>query len=230
MLRRFGEEIWTAEGPTVSVAGFGYPTRMVVIRLSDGALLIWSPTAFSDDLRTAVDQLGPVRHLVAPNSLHHRFLGEWHQAYPDAKLHGVPELRTKRPDLKWGDDLDDTPIAGWSDDLDQVVMRGNWITTEVVFFHRRSRTAVFTDLIQQFEPGWFRGWRAFVARLDLLTAPKPTVPRKFRLAFHHRGMARDALQRIMAWPTEGVLTAHAAPILHDGRAAIAHAFGWLLRP
>ncbi|TCP73121.1 hypothetical protein [Sphingomonas sp. PP-CE-1G-424] len=36
MLRHFGEEIWIADGPTVSVAGFAYRTRMMVIRLSDG--------------------------------------------------------------------------------------------------------------------------------------------------------------------------------------------------
>jgi hypothetical protein len=228
MLRRFGAEIWTADGPTVSVAGFEYPTRMIVIHLSDGALFIWSPTALSSDLRTAVDRLGPVRHIVAPNTLHHKFISEWQKAYPEAETHGVPQLRTKRPDLKWDGDLDDTPAAEWSKDIDQVIVRGNRITTEVVFFHRHSRTAIFTDLIQQFEPGWFTGWRGLVARLDLMTAPNPTVPRKFRIAFHDRSIARNALQRIMAWPTEAVLAAHCAPVRHDGRDAIAHAFGWLL--
>ena len=108
-------------------------------------------------------------------------------------------------------------------------MRGNWVTTEVVFFHRRSRTAIFTDLIQQFEPGWFKGWRAFAARLDLMTASRPTVLRKYRAAFWNRRIAREALQRILAWPTQALLAAHAPPVKKDGRAAIMHAFGWLLR-
>lgn len=228
MLQRFGEEIWAANGPTVSVAGFDYPTRMIVIRLSDGALFLWSPKAFSSGLQRAVDRLGPVRHIVAPNTLHHAFIGDWQKAYPDAKSYAVPQLRAKRPDLKWDSDLDDTPAAAWSKDIDQVVVRGNRITTEVVFFHRHSRTAIFTDLIQHFEPEWFKGWRAVVARLDLLTAPQPTVPRKFRVTFYDRSLARNALQRIMAWPTEAVLAAHSEPIPHDGRDAIAHAFEWLL--
>ncbi len=229
MLRRFGEGIWTADGPSVSVAGFAYPTRMIVIRLSGGGLFIWSPVALSDELQSAVDLLGPVRHIVAPNALHHSFIGEWQSAYPEARSHAVPQLRAKRPDLTWDDDLTDTPAADWSEDIDQVVVGGNRITSEVVFFHRRSRTAIFADLIQQFEPGWFRGWRALVARLDLLTAPRPTVPRKFRVSFHDRGLARDAIHRILAWPTEAVLAAHAAPVMQGGRDAIAHAFGWLLR-
>lgn len=229
MLQRFTEEVWTTAGPTVSVAGFDYPTRMIVIRLSDGTLFVWSPTALVKGLKTAVDQLGSVRHIVAPNTLHHLFIEEWHSAYPEAEIHAVPELRAKRPNLKWGSDLDDIPAAAWSNDIDQVVVHGSWITTEVVFFHRPSRTAIFTDLIQQFEPGWFRGWRGLVARLDLLTAPRPTVPRKFRIAFSDRSRARDALQRIMAWPTEAVLMAHGTPVRRGGRDVIAHAFKWLLR-
>ena len=42
---------------------------------------------------------------------------------------------------------------------------------------------LFTDLLQQFPPDWFHGWRALIARLDLMTAPEPSTPRKFRAAF-----------------------------------------------
>ncbi|MEG3166183.1 DUF4336 domain-containing protein [Sphingomonas sp. PB2P19] len=229
MLRQFGEEIWTANGPTVSVAGFAYPTRMIVIRLSNGALFVWSPTALSSELQAVIDSLGPVRHIVAPNTLHHMFIGEWQTAYPAAESYAVPALRAKRPDLKWDRDLEDAPPPDWSNEIDQVVVGGNRITTEVVFFHRQSQTAIFTDLIQHFEPGWFRGWRAIVAKLDFLTAIRPTVPRKFRMTFRDREGARNAVQRIMAWPTLAVLTAHGAPITHDCRDVIAHAFDWLLR-
>lgn len=230
MLQRFGSEIWTAQGPTISVVGFDFPTRMIVIRLSDGALFIWSPVTLSPALRSALDQLGPVRHIVAPNTLHDLFIGEWQRAYPEATLHALPQLRAKHPKLSWGSDLGDTPAPEWSSDIDQVIIRGNRITTEVVFFHRRSRTAIFTDLLQQFDAGWFKGWRGVVAKLDLMVTPKPTVPRKYRLAFRDRGAARDALRQIMAWPAQAVLAAHATPIQHGGREVIAQAFDWLHRP
>ena len=229
MLRQFGKEIWTADGPSVSVAGFVFPTRTIVIRLSDASLFVWSPIALSSELKIAIDCLGPVRHIVAPNTLHHMFVGEWQSAYPGAKSYAVPALRAKRPDLKWDHDLKDAPAKEWSGELDQIMVEGNNITTEVVFFHRQSRTAIFTDLIQHFEPGWFRGWRSIVAKLEFLTATRPTVPRKFRMSFCNRDIARTSVQRIIAWPTLGVLTAHGAPITHDGRDAITHAFEWLLR-
>jgi hypothetical protein len=227
MLQRFGDEIWIADGPTVVTAGFRYPTRMAVIRLSDGALFVWSPIALPSELRAAVDALGPVRHIVAPNSLHHLFLGDWRAAYPDARLYAPPGLRKRRKDIVFDDDLDDAAPPDWSGEIDQIAVRGNLITTEIVFFHRKSRTVIFTDLIQHFEPGWFTGWRALVARLDLMTSAEPAVPRKFRRAFFNRAAARAALRRILAWPAEKVLMAHGAPIESDGHAFIARAFAWL---
>src|ERR1700758_22479 len=70
-LQPFGPEIWIADAPVASFYGFPYSTRMAVIRLSDGILFVWSPVALSTELRAAVDALGPVRHLVSPNALHH---------------------------------------------------------------------------------------------------------------------------------------------------------------
>jgi hypothetical protein len=226
-LQLFGPEIWLADGPKVEVIGFRYPTRMAVIRLSHGGLLIWSPVALSDALRRDLSDLGEVRHLVAPNSLHHRFLAEWRAAYPQAALYAAPGLRRCHKDLEFDAELGDAPPPEWADDLDQVLVHGNRITTEVVFFHRWSGAVLFADLIQQFPPGWFRGWRALVARWDLMTASEPSVPRKFRTAFVDRRAARSALLRILAWPSCKVIMAHGRPVDRDGRAFIARAFQWL---
>ena len=80
MLTQFADNIWIANGPVTTVMGFRYPTRMAVIRFSNGNLVIWSPICLSEPLRTDVDALGPVTHIVAPNSLHHLFINEWRRA------------------------------------------------------------------------------------------------------------------------------------------------------
>jgi hypothetical protein len=229
MLQPFGRNIWITDGETVAVAGFRYPTRMAVIKLPDGNLFVWSPTAMSDGLRAEMEALGHVRFIVAPNSLHHLFLPAWHDAYPNATLYAAPGLREKRRDIVFGGELGDAPETGWSGQIDQVAMRGNLITTEIVFFHRESGVVLFTDLIQHFPPGWFSGWRAFVARLDRLVGREAAVPQKFRVAFVNRQAARAALARVLAWPAEKVLMAHGVPIEKDGRAFLARAFQWLRR-
>ena len=227
MLQPFGPEIWIAAGTETEVIGFRYPTQMVVIRLTGGGLFVCSPVALTPGLKAQVDALGEVAHLIAPNSLHHLFLGEWRTAYPQARMWAAPGLRPRRLDLAFDADLGDAPAPEWAGDLDQVAVGGNRITTEIVFFHPKSGTAIFTDLIQHFQPGWFSGWRAVVAWLDLMTAPEASVPRKFRAAFTDRGAARAALRRIQAWPAQKVLMAHGAPIEADGQGFLGRAFRWL---
>ena len=121
-----------------SFHGFPYSTRMAVIRLSDGSLFVWSPIAISDHICTSVGALGPVRHLVSPNALHHLFLADWKSAFPAARVYASPRLRRKRKDLAFDADLGDAPYPDWAPDIDQVVMHGSFALTEVVFFHRSS--------------------------------------------------------------------------------------------
>jgi hypothetical protein len=228
MLDAFGQDIWLASGPVVAVAGFRYPTRMAVIRLSHSKLFIWSPVALSNDLREAIDALGEVGWLIAPNTLHDLFLTEWQRAYPAAAIYAPPGLREKRKDLRFSRDLSNGSATPWPGEIEYAVVDGNLITTEAVFFHAGSRTVLFTDLIQQFNPGWFTGWRSVIARMDGLVTAEPRVPRKFRYAFFARGRARSALTRIAAWPADQMVMAHGSPIQKDAQAVVRRAFKWLL--
>jgi hypothetical protein len=226
MLQEFGPELWTANGGEVVAAlGFRYPTRMAVIRLPDGTLFIWSPVALTYSLRAAVDALGTVRHLVAPSLLHDLFIADWNRAYPDARVYAGPGLAKRHKDLAIDEEFGSAPVAAWSGEIECVVMQGNAVANEVVFFHRKSATVIFTDLIQQFPAGWFAGWRAVLAKWDLMLGPQPSVPRKFRLAFTDRRAARACVARILAWPAEKVLMAHGAPVTADGQAFLRRAFG-----
>ncbi len=227
-LLRFGPEIWIADGPVTPFHGFPYPTRMAVIRLSDGSLFVWSPVALSDRLGASLDTLGPVRHLVSPNALHHLFLAEWKSAYPAARLYGSPRLRRKRQDLGFDAELGDAPEPGWAADIEQVVLRGSFALTEVVFFHRGTRTALFADLIQNFPRDWFKGWRGVLARHGGIVAPNPGTPGDWRASFLDRRAARASLDKVLAWPIERVLIAHGDLPAGDGAAVVRRAFTWLL--
>jgi Domain of unknown function (DUF4336) len=228
-LHGFAPRIWTAEGPVVSFLGFAYPTRMALIHLSDDGLFVWSPIALSPELKSAVDTLGPVKHLVSPNALHHLFLNEWKQAYPQARIYASPGLREKRKDLVFDGELGDAPDAAWAADIDQVAVKGSLFLTEIAFFHRVSQTALFTDLVQNFPRDWFKGWRGAVARLDGIVAPHPGAPREWRASFYNRRAARAALERILAWPIERVLIAHGEPAAAGGAVFVRDAFSWLIK-
>ena len=223
----FGPDIWIADGPVTSFLGFPYPTRMAVIRLSEGDLFVWSPIALSDSLCAAVNALGPVRHLVSPNALHHLFLGEWKSTYPEASLYASPRLRKKRQDLMFHAELSDTPEADWAADIAQVILRGSFALTEVVFFHHRSRTVLFADLIQNFPRDWFKGWRGFLARHGGIVQPNPGAPGDWRASFLNRRAARASLDKVLAWPIERVVIAHGDLPTDDGATFVRRAFNWL---
>ena len=225
MLKPFGQGIWISDGPEVTVAGFHYPTRMAVIQCNDGGLFIWSPIRLTSDLQTAVDRLGPVTFIVAPNHLHHLALSDWAAVYPKAQIHAAPHLASKRRDLNFFATLGEK--GPWVADIEQVIIGGNMITTEVVFFHKSSQTVLFADLLQQFPKGYHTGWRKIVARLDLMVGSEPQVPRKFRVAFTDRKTARTSLRRVLDWPVDKVIVAHGQPVTSDGLAYLKRSFRWL---
>lgn len=99
----------------------------------------------------------------------------------------------------------------------------------VVFFHRASATGLVTDLVQQMAHGWYRGWHACVARLDLMTAAIPSVSRKFRVSMTNRAAARERVRRIPDWPADGLVTAHEAAIQSGEKEVLRYAVTWLMR-
>ena len=227
MIEKFGDEIWLIDGPVVAGwAGFRFPTRMAVIRLGDGGLFVWSPVAICPEIKGFLDTFGPVRNIVAPNSLHNVFVARWQAEFPDAQVWGAPGIERRQPGLRPDAELSDSPPPEWEVEIDQVMLSGNLITTEIVFFHRQSGTAIFTDMLQNFPKGWFTGWRGVVARFNRLRGQEPAVPATFRSAFVRRGPARGAVAKILEWPVQQVVMAHGVPVTEDAGGFLARSFRW----
>ena len=227
MLTEIDRDIWIAEGPSVSFFGFPYPTRMTLVRLSDGGLWLCSPIELTDALADAVRALGPVQHLVSPNKIHHLFLGQWAQAWPEAKLWASPGLAQRRRDLSFDGELGDVAEPAWESDIDQLIFRGSFALEEVVFFHRASRSAIITDLVQKFDPATQRGWRGLLMQLDGLVGPEGSTPRELRLTFWNRRAAREALRKALGWNPQRLIIAHGQWVRENGREALARSLSWI---
>ncbi|MCF6303689.1 MAG: DUF4336 domain-containing protein [Devosiaceae bacterium] len=65
-LQSIGQDIWLCEGGNVDFYGFAYNTRMIVVRLPDASLWVWSPVAMDDELKSEVEELGGVLTWSAP--------------------------------------------------------------------------------------------------------------------------------------------------------------------
>ena len=226
MLEEFGPSLFVAEGPTISFYGFLYPTRMAVARLSGGGVWVWAPGALRDELADSVEAIGPVRHIVSPNKIHHLFLNEWHERWPDARMYAPPGLARRKPEIHFDADLLDDPDPAWAEDIDQVIFRGSLALEEVVFFHRASRTAIICDLIQRF-PDNIKGWKGMLMRADGLVGEHGSTPREWRASFLHRGPARAARQKVLDWNPERLLIAHGACAQTGAADIVRQALDWI---
>jgi hypothetical protein len=230
-LTQLDEALWMTEGEIVSFHGFPYPTRAVIVRLADGGLWVWSPIKLARDLCAEVDRLGPVAHLVSPNKLHHLYLREWKETYPDARLWGPRSTMRRRRDLTFRKPLQDEPPSDWRDDIDQAWVRGSITMDEVVFFHRPSRTTIVADLIQTFSDQFLRAhwrwWQRPLARLGGIVADKALAPSDWRHSFLNRAPARAARAKILGWDCERVIVAHGEWRRSDGTAFLHRSLAWL---
>ena len=224
-LRPLAQNIWIAERRQ-RFYGLEVGTRMTVIRLADGSLLLHSPVALTPELRRELDAIGRVSFAVAPNRVHHLHAGEVAEAYPGAQLWVAPGLERKRPDLVFVAVLGDEAPAPWKGEVDQVFFRGRPYENEVVFFHRASRTLILCDLAFNFGPRAAAPTRLL---MKLLRSYGHFGPSKLDpLLIRDRRAARQSLERILAWDFDRVVVAHGDVLESGGRDALREGYAWLL--
>ena len=104
ILKQVDEDIWIVDGPIVKMAMYGtsipFPTRMTIVRLSNGELWCHSPTELTLELKAQIDSLGSVRHLISPNKIHYAHIGSWARAYPEATAWASPGVRDRAAQQK----------------------------------------------------------------------------------------------------------------------------------
>ena len=231
MLREIAPDLWVAEEP-LRYLGFEMGRRMAVIRLAGGDLFVHSPAELSSQLRTELDRLGNVRFVVPASILHgHLYMEQYRQAYPKAKLFGVPGLEGKRPDLNFDGELVGSPDPGWSEDLDQKRFEGHRVAgrvlNEVEFLHRKTRTLITGDLCFNIGPEWPLKTRLLAWGPRMHRRLGPTVA--FRLGVRDREAARRSVERILEWDFDRLLPGHGEIIESGAKDAFRRDFAWLLR-
>jgi hypothetical protein len=234
VLKPFADQVWIVDGPEIAMDYLGlklpFPTRMTVVRLPDGGLWLHSPIALDEALAAALETLGPVRHLIAPNTLHYWSIPDWAARFPEARMHAAPGLdKTAKRPLPPHNVLGDAPDPAWADAIDQVLVPGG-LLTEVDFLHRPSRTLILTDLIENFEPRRIRSrWLRTIVRWSGAADPDGKAPIDMQLSFwRHRRTLKKAVRRMIEWAPERIVLAHGRCYDRDGTAELKRAFRWVV--
>ncbi|MCX4242099.1 DUF4336 domain-containing protein [Paraliomyxa miuraensis] len=216
-------EVWIARAP-LRFIGVQMGTRMTVCRLASGGLWIHSPVRPTPALCAGLDAIGTPIAVVAPNFLHHLYVGDFVARY-DVPAYGSRRLPAKRPDLAFAGVLTDTPEPLWADDFDQVAV-GASMLDEVVFHHRRSGTLIMTDMCQQADEG-----SPLSARLAARLAGfygRHAAPRDIRwLLRRHRAECKRVIETILSWDFDRMIVAHGALVPTGAKAVFERAYGFV---
>lgn len=204
-------EVWIVDGPGIDLYRMPFPTRMTVIRLASGDLWLHSPIAFSGDLLADLQELGRIRHLVAPNWLHYAYLQDWADALPGAETWLAPGVAERAADrgvpLRQDHLLSQDAPEAWAGEIDQMIVAGSRIHREAVFFHRASRTLILTDLIENFEAAKLPLHLRLVTWVAGNQHPDGSMPRDMRMTFDKAALAAS-VRRMIGWNPERILIAH----------------------
>lgn len=161
------DSIWTFD----QIQGILYvvvPIRMTVIRLESGGLLVYAPVAPTPEcialVRELVAKYGEVKYIILPtiSGIEHKvFVGPFARQFPAAQVFAAPNhwsfplnLPLTWLGLPWGRTHilpPDSTQVPFYEEFDYSILGplelGLGRFEEVVFFHRRSRTLLATDLV-----------------------------------------------------------------------------------
>jgi hypothetical protein len=222
-------QIYVVEHP-VRFAGGRLLTRMTLIVLRDGGVLVHSPVPFDEALRAETRRLGEVRALLAPSTCHHVFVADAQRAFPGVPTYAIAGLEKKRPDLAlspWPD-TDEARRALWGDEIETVTI-GNRVMREIVMLHRASRTVVAVDLVENIgdaTQGTDGVMRAWIKVLGMWNKPRPAP--ELRWVTRDRAAARGAIEQMLAWDFDRMVIAHGEMFDHGAKDALREAWRFLL--
>ncbi|MEM9215312.1 MAG: DUF4336 domain-containing protein [Cyanobacteria bacterium P01_F01_bin.150] len=224
-------DLWTATQP-LKFMGLEVGSRMTVVRLSCGELVLISPIELSKSDRAQLNPLGPVAHIIAPNRFHYLSLHSIQQHYPEAKIWGVKGLAEKCPNVRieqWldnpgviGDVLEYQPFQG----VCSIMMSGIQDLEETVFFHRPSRTLIVTDIAFNFDASNSLGTRFAAQILGSYNALRPSRLEKW--GSRNKALVKPCVHQVLAWDFDRVIPGHGSIVETGGKEQFQTGYEWFL--
>jgi hypothetical protein len=154
---------------------------------------------------------------VVPRVSRHHHLGL--PARERARARGIEvqfkrDLRTQAPD-EWGNEIDQTTIPGG-------------IFGEFIFFHKESRTLIFTDTIINFELDKLeQPWRFATRIWNVLSTWRDFFQHAPSASLQKR-KSKASVERILSWQPERIIISHGRCFESSAGAVLRRLFGSLL--
>ncbi|KPI38683.1 uncharacterized protein AB675_4124 [Cyphellophora attinorum] len=248
--REVTPEITTFSTPFLRFGRIKVGGRGTLVRLSSGALAVFSPVALTDDVRSTVTAKGGnVKYIVALDFEHHIFIGPWAKAYPNAEVIGVeglPEKREQDADTKGvkfhhvfsGSNKLDLKISDeFSRDFDVEYFHSH-PNKELAFLHKPSRTMIEADLLfnlpatEQFSKSGLSPTAGILTKLfgGIMHTRGPMIWQKRALWYgsKDRPAFSQSVNRVKAWDFDRIIPCHGDVIETGGKAKWDELTSWFV--
>jgi glyoxylase-like metal-dependent hydrolase (beta-lactamase superfamily II) len=216
--------LWTFH-QQLSVMGVEIGTRMTVVRLSDGSLLVHSPIRLTPALEQKLASLGRVEHVLAPNLDHYLYVEAFKQRYPQARMYAAPGVAPKLPDVRFDAELRFGETAALGDGIEQAWFRSNHELQELVLVHRATHTLITADLAFNINAADGLVSKLMLKLNDSYLTFGPS--RVCRAHITEHVMARSDVDAILALKPERAIVAHGEILNAGASAALARGYAWL---
>lgn len=233
--------------------------RGTIVKLTSGALAVFSPVALTPEVKVKLTELGgKLSYIVAPDIAHHLFVSQWAAEFPDAKIigpEGLPEKRAKtKGDPMIGNEAFFFVFKGGeaakkeariSDEFDAdfdyeyVDAHPN---KELVFFFRPDRVLIEADLmfnlpaVEQYSrvPEAERAQSLIARWFPSVQSTQGDAKGQKRflwylLSSQNRSGFNESVQRINKWDFTTVIPCHGDTIEGDGKEVFEKVFEWHLQ-
>ncbi|MBC3764696.1 DUF4336 domain-containing protein [Neptunicella marina] len=201
--------IWIKEYP-IRYAGTKFNSRMTIVRLTNSNLMIHSPCDIDEPTKASINKLGKVEFIIAPSNFHYFYISSAQEAFPDAETLICPGVEIKIPNIKFNWFLGDQPDPRLIQDFEQVLVRGSKYMWEIAFFHKKTRTLILVDLIENFTDktagvSWsLKFW--WKAIFHMWANPKPAP--EYQFGWKDKKSACGSLNRILQWDFDKIIVSH----------------------
>ena len=232
MLKQIDRHLWVAEQP-LKFLGLEVGTKMTVIKLSNGSLVVISPIEINSEIQQQLDTIGTVRYIIAPNLFHYLYLDRVQEIYPQAQTIAPLGLAAKQPDLKIDKVFTQDPIE-FDSELEFVLFEGFRVlippkvktVNEIVFYHPASKTLIITDSAFNFDRSF-----PFVTQLAARVLGSYQVLKPYlldKIASQDKPKLKQSIDKILAWDFQRVIMAHGTIVEHEAKAQLSAGYRWLL--
>lgn len=221
MLTVVAPSLWSHERELRLPGGVVLPVRSTIVRLGSGRLWVCSPAALGPELEAELSRLGEVAHLVAPNLMHHLWLGEWSARFGRARVQAPPGLERKRPELRI--DAPASDASAWEGEIEALPVEGAPKLEEVAFLHRPTRTLIVADLL--FNVRRPRGLATTLVLGLMGTLGRLAKSRAWSMYVRDRRAHDASIARLVSRAIDRVLPCHGDVVNDDARPALLAALG-----